>query len=231
MRELDLHAVHAAVAGGSVLAAGGGGWVDHGMLVGTTAVQYGTPRLVSLDELRPRRDAGHRQRHRRSRGRRLGDAPRRLRAGARAADGGRGRADRRHGHRPERLLDHLQRLGGLGGARHGGGRRRRRRARPPDRQDGLVRPRRRRRLRDRAGGGRRQPRREPLPRGGHPRHRPPHRQRPAHRLRPVGRLHLLRPQPAAGDVRRRSTPPSAPSASRWTSARRSSPPSPEGRSG
>jgi uncharacterized protein len=53
MRELDLHAVHAAVAGGSVLAAGGGGWVDHGMLVGTTAVQYGTPRLVSLDELEP----------------------------------------------------------------------------------------------------------------------------------------------------------------------------------
>jgi uncharacterized protein len=36
-----------------VLAAGGGGWVDHGMLVGTTAVQYGTPRLVSLDELDP----------------------------------------------------------------------------------------------------------------------------------------------------------------------------------
>ncbi|MGH2915953.1 MAG: DUF917 domain-containing protein [Solirubrobacteraceae bacterium] len=53
MRELDLHAVHAAVAGGSVLAAGGGGWVDHGMLVGTTAVQYGAPRLVTLDELDP----------------------------------------------------------------------------------------------------------------------------------------------------------------------------------
>src|ERR1700734_2822453 len=53
MRELDLNAVHAAVAGGSVLAAGGGGWVDHGMLVGTTAVQYGAPRLVTLDELDP----------------------------------------------------------------------------------------------------------------------------------------------------------------------------------
>jgi hypothetical protein len=53
MRELDLHAVHAAVAGGSVLAAGGGGWVDHGLLVGTTAVQYGTPRLASLDEVDP----------------------------------------------------------------------------------------------------------------------------------------------------------------------------------
>src|ERR1700727_2406439 len=53
MRELDLNAVHAAVAGGSVLAAGGGGWVDHGMLVGTTAVQYGSPKLVTLDELEP----------------------------------------------------------------------------------------------------------------------------------------------------------------------------------
>jgi hypothetical protein len=53
MRELDLSAVHAAVAGGSVLAAGGGGWVDHGLLVGTTAVQYGTPRLAGLDELDP----------------------------------------------------------------------------------------------------------------------------------------------------------------------------------
>src|ERR1700733_15338730 len=53
MRELDLNAVHAAVAGGSVLAAGGGGWVDHGMLVGTTAVQYGSPQLVTLEELDP----------------------------------------------------------------------------------------------------------------------------------------------------------------------------------
>ena len=53
MRELDLQAVHAAVTGGSILAAGGGGWVGHGMLVGTTAVQYGTPRLATLDEVDP----------------------------------------------------------------------------------------------------------------------------------------------------------------------------------
>jgi DUF917 family protein len=53
VRDLDLRAVHAAVAGGSVLAAGGGGWVDHGLLVGTTAVQYGTPRLAALDEVDP----------------------------------------------------------------------------------------------------------------------------------------------------------------------------------
>jgi hypothetical protein len=53
VRDLDLRAVHAAVAGGSILAAGGGGWVDHGMLVGTTAVQYGVPRLATLDEVDP----------------------------------------------------------------------------------------------------------------------------------------------------------------------------------
>src|ERR1700735_1864390 len=53
MRELDLNAVHAAVAGGSGLAAGGGGWVDHGMLVGTAAVQDGSPKLVPLEEVDP----------------------------------------------------------------------------------------------------------------------------------------------------------------------------------
>jgi len=53
VRDLDLHAVHAAVAGGEILAAGGGGWVDHGMLVGTTAVQFGVPRLATLDEVDP----------------------------------------------------------------------------------------------------------------------------------------------------------------------------------
>ena len=37
------HAVEAAVAGGSVLAAGGGGWVDHGYLVGRTALATGRP--------------------------------------------------------------------------------------------------------------------------------------------------------------------------------------------
>jgi uncharacterized protein len=51
--ELDPHTVQAAVAGGSVLAAGGGGWVDHGPLAGATAVPYRTPRLASLDEVAP----------------------------------------------------------------------------------------------------------------------------------------------------------------------------------
>jgi uncharacterized protein len=51
LRELDRQAVEAAVAGGSVLAAGGGGWVEHGYLVGRTAVSYGTPRLATLDEV------------------------------------------------------------------------------------------------------------------------------------------------------------------------------------
>ncbi len=53
MRDLDGTAVEAAVRGGSVLACGGGGWVDHGYLVGRTAVAYGTPRLATLDEIDP----------------------------------------------------------------------------------------------------------------------------------------------------------------------------------
>ncbi len=53
MRDLDLAAVEEAVRGGSVLACGGGGWVDHGYLVGNTAISYGTPRLATLDEIGP----------------------------------------------------------------------------------------------------------------------------------------------------------------------------------
>jgi len=53
MRDLDWQAVQEAVAGGSVLACGGGGWVDHGYLVGRTAVSYGVPRLAGLDEVDP----------------------------------------------------------------------------------------------------------------------------------------------------------------------------------
>ena len=36
-----------------MLACGGGGWVDHGYLVGRTAVSFGTPRLASIDEVDP----------------------------------------------------------------------------------------------------------------------------------------------------------------------------------
>ncbi|MBS4197046.1 DUF917 family protein [Bacillus sp. FJAT-49870] len=43
--------VKAAVAGGSVYASGGGGWVDHGLEIGGTAVTIGQPKLVSVDEL------------------------------------------------------------------------------------------------------------------------------------------------------------------------------------
>jgi DUF917 family protein len=53
MRDLDLQAVEEAVRGGSVLACGGGGWVDHGYMVGRTAITYGTPRLATLDEVDP----------------------------------------------------------------------------------------------------------------------------------------------------------------------------------
>lgn len=43
--------VEAAVRGGAVFAAGGGGWADHGRMLGTAAVNAGEPELVSLDEV------------------------------------------------------------------------------------------------------------------------------------------------------------------------------------
>lgn len=43
--------VEAAVKGGSVYAAGGGGWADHGRMLGRAAVSIGRPELVSVDEL------------------------------------------------------------------------------------------------------------------------------------------------------------------------------------
>lgn len=51
MRTLTGADVPAAVTGGSVLAAGGGGWVDHGYLIGETATRLGEPRLASIDEI------------------------------------------------------------------------------------------------------------------------------------------------------------------------------------
>lgn len=43
--------VEAAVKGGSVYAAGGGGWSDHGRMLGLAAVNAGRPELVSIEEL------------------------------------------------------------------------------------------------------------------------------------------------------------------------------------
>ncbi|MBC2582640.1 DUF917 domain-containing protein [Clostridium sp. DJ247] len=43
--------VKAAVRGGSVFASGGGGWVDHGLEIGETAIRIGRVRLVSVEEL------------------------------------------------------------------------------------------------------------------------------------------------------------------------------------
>lgn len=45
--------VEAAVRGGSVYAAAGGGWSDHGRMLGGAAVRMGKPELVSIDELDP----------------------------------------------------------------------------------------------------------------------------------------------------------------------------------
>ncbi len=52
-RILTLDDVEAAVRGGSVYAAGGGGWADHGRMLGGAAVRMGRPELVGIDELDP----------------------------------------------------------------------------------------------------------------------------------------------------------------------------------
>lgn len=50
-RILTEHDVEPAVRGGSVYAAGGGGWVEHGRMLGRAATSAGAPELVSIDEL------------------------------------------------------------------------------------------------------------------------------------------------------------------------------------
>ena len=50
-RILGARDVEAAVRGGAVLAAGGGGWADHGRMLGTAAVNTGQPELVTMDEV------------------------------------------------------------------------------------------------------------------------------------------------------------------------------------
>jgi DUF917 family protein len=46
--------VEPAVKGGSVYAAGGGGWADHGRMLGYAAVNVGRPELVDIEELKPK---------------------------------------------------------------------------------------------------------------------------------------------------------------------------------
>jgi len=50
-RILTADDIEAAVKGGSVFAAGGGGFADHGRMLGTAAVNAGQPELVSMDEV------------------------------------------------------------------------------------------------------------------------------------------------------------------------------------
>jgi uncharacterized protein len=50
-RILTARDIEAAVRGGAVFAAGGGGFADHGRMLGTAAVNAGTPELVSMDEV------------------------------------------------------------------------------------------------------------------------------------------------------------------------------------
>lgn len=50
-RILGASDIEAAVKGGAVFAAGGGGFADHGRMLGTAAVDAGKPELVSMDEV------------------------------------------------------------------------------------------------------------------------------------------------------------------------------------
>lgn len=50
-RILTARDVDCAGKGGAVFAAGGGGWADHGRMLGTAAVNAGQPELVSMDEV------------------------------------------------------------------------------------------------------------------------------------------------------------------------------------
>lgn len=50
-RILTMRDVEAALRGGAVFAAGGGGWSEHGRMLGTAAVNAGLPELVSMDEV------------------------------------------------------------------------------------------------------------------------------------------------------------------------------------
>src|SRR5206468_1868298 len=50
-RVLRANDVQAAIKGGSIFAAGGGGWVDHGLMLGTAAINAGEPELVTMDEV------------------------------------------------------------------------------------------------------------------------------------------------------------------------------------
>ena len=50
-RILTLEDVDFAIKGGSIYACGGGGWAEHGRMLGTAAVNAGLPELVTMDEV------------------------------------------------------------------------------------------------------------------------------------------------------------------------------------
>ena len=95
--------VEPAVKGGSVYAAGGGGWADHGRMLGYAAVSIGKPELVDIEELEPRDwVATSAAIGAPASTTRVGDAGPRLREGGRTAAGGAGRAAGRPDDRAER---------------------------------------------------------------------------------------------------------------------------------
>lgn len=51
--ELTREMVEAAVYGGAVLGGGGGGWIDSGLELGNLALDYGHPKLITIDDIPP----------------------------------------------------------------------------------------------------------------------------------------------------------------------------------
>ena len=205
--------VEPAVKGGSVYAAGGGGWADHGRMLGYAAVSVGKPELVDIEELDPKDWVATAA----AIGAPASTTPWEMRGvdyvkavkllqdelGEKLAAlmiGQNGKSST------------LNALAARRRARHQGGRRGRRRPRASDRRHGLDRPRRFAQADD-PDRGRRQPRREPLHRARGQRRDRKGLADPAHRGRPVRRLHRLLPQSGPREIRARSTPRSA--ASRW----------------
>ena len=220
LRERD---VEAAVKGGAVFAAGGGGWADHGRMLGTAAVNAGEPELVTMDEIAGRAwiataaaigaPAGTTQ------WQMLGvDYVKAVRACPTRAR----RTDLRSDDRAERQVEHAQRLAACRRSRHQGGRCGRRPARASDRRHGLDRARQFAGADDPIGGGR-QPRKQRLYRAcGARRDRARFRRScgapPTCRAASSRRAAIRSAPPTSS-----STPRSAASRSRSRSARRSSP--------
>ena len=185
--------IEAAVRGGSVYAAGGGGWADHGRMLGGAAVRLGKPELVSVDELAPDAIVATAA----AIGAPAGTTAWEMQGVdyIKAADcSPRRSASRSPVSWSARTADRRRSTAGCRRrARRESRRRRRRHPRPPDRRHGLDRPGRLARTDD-TDRGRRQPRRAPLHRTRRTRRDRQRCRRSCARPPTVGRLHRQLPR-------------------------------------